>query len=552
MKKIALFLILVGCSKNITLDSIKDGTLINVNDKSSYLIQNPYKTAPLSAEFRLSKTNDEPITITVKGQDGPDSDLSYTWPIGYGKEFPILGLYFEATNTIIINTPTITKTLYLAVTNKPSEYINNITVTKNNIPKDPNRKNFLNFINPVGKLTDIFAIDDWGKIRWYFMPGEEIHGIKFKESNNQILMSYLSTTKTEVRTINLAGKNIKTIKLKDQIKNNVPEADKRFHHDMVLLNNGNIIILDKSQYGVEDLIIEIDNKGNLVREILIGDWIRQSVNGDPKDYTGLELFIFDSVNNPIDEYASDEVYPGMPKEKNAIDWAHINALSFDEQSRMLYLSFRQHGIFAFNYDTGELKWIAIRENYTMPSANRSFYNIPENMQYVYEIPKLQPYIVKFNNGFGPDHPHAVTSLGHNKIMVFDNSGNDGQTPEDGSRLLVFNVDENTKQGKIDWEYKHMLSNKQFLYSQIVSDIDRTSFDSYIGIYGTRSPFYFLEINNDKQIIFEMQLNIIAKTPGESDIALPISCPTSRLAQNGIFLYRGDYQPIYPSLFYSID
>ncbi|MGL5955315.1 MAG: aryl-sulfate sulfotransferase [Brevinema sp.] len=530
-------------SQNPTLDQIPDNLTINKSTK--FLKINPYGNAPLSAELHLTVSED-PLTITVKGQD--NADISYTWVNPINTVFPILGMYFDYTNTILISTPSLEKQIHVIITNKAPETIKSIHVLTNNRPDSSERNNFLDFFNPVGALTDLFATDNYGKIRWYFSSKEELHGMKFTTNNGEVLFSILNTVNPEILTFNMVGKKINTIKGPKTHTYNVPEADKRFHHDMFKRSNGNIIVLDKSQYGVEDIILELDPKGNIVQEIRIGDWIRKTVNNDPKDNTGLENFIFDSENNPFDEYRSGIRYPGMPPKQNAIDWAHINALSFDEEKEIIYLSFRQHGIFAFDYNTQLLKWIFIRDDYILPTENLIFYNFPDEIDYVYNIPALKPYILK--GAQGPDHPHAVTFLSNNTFMVFDNSGNDGRFPEEGSRLLVFSIDENT--ASIEWEYRHRDTNNTLVYSQIVSDMDQTPFNSYTGIFGTKVPFTYIEVDQQKNILFDLRLELIRQGAGESDIALPIACPTSRLMQNGIFLYRSDYNSLYPSIYQSID
>ena len=545
---ISLFFMTISCGTNqIALEQIPDNAIITKSN--NFLKVNPYLIAPLSAELHILAPNAD-LTITVKGQDGTDSDLSYTWKNTTNTIFPVLGMYFEHTNTITIATSAMTKTIQVVITNKAAEFIESIEVLVNNRPVNEERKNFLNFFNPVGSLNDLFATDNYGKIRWYLSSVNELHAMKFNTTNDEVQFSILNTVSPEVLTYNMVGKLVNTVKGSEIPTYNVKEADKRYHHDFFYRDNGNIIVLDKSQYGVEDAILEVDAKGTIVQEIHIGDWIRKTINNDPKDNTGLENFIFDSESNPIDEYASGIRYPGMPDEQNAIDWAHINAISFDEATDTLYLSFRQHGIFAFDYNTQTLKWIFMRKDYTIPSGNRIFYNLPDNMVYVYDVPALVPYVLKGMNGV--DHPHAITFLSNNQFMVFDNSGDDGTYPEEGSRLLVFSVDEKTMTAKSDWEYRHTNPDGKLAYSQIVSDIDKTPFNSYVGTFGTATPFPFIEIADNKKVLFDMRLNLVAKGAGESDVAMPIACPTARLIQNGIFLYRGDYASIYPSMYKSID
>lgn len=541
-----LFLISCGTNK-VSFEEIPNN--ITLNNSTPYLKLNPYNNAPLSAELHIQEVLEE-LTITVKGQDGENSDLSYTWENSTNTVFPIVGMYFNFTNTVILSTPTVSKTLKIVNTNISSDVFKSIEVLVNNRPNNSERKNFLNFFNPVGKLTDLFATDNYGKIRWYLTSTNELHSMKFDTKNNEVIFSILNSVNPKITTYNMVGKIINEILGPKTHSYTVPESDKRFHHDMFKRDNGNIIVLDKSQYGVEDMILELDPKGKIVQEIAIGEWIRKSANGNPNDYTGLENFTYDSKDNPFNEYASTDRYPGMPSEQNAIDWAHINALSFDEKTDTIYLSFRQHGVFAFDYNTQQLKWIFLRSDYTLPEANRVFYNFPDSMEYVYNIPALRKYILKGSEG--PDHPHAITFLGNNKFMVFDNSGDDGNFPEEGSRLLIFDVDENTMTASIDWEYRHPDQDNSLVYSQIVSDIDKTPFGSYIGTFGSKTPFTYIEVTEDKKVLFDMRLDIRIASAGDSDIAMPIACPMSRLSQNGVFLYRGDYSSIYPSFYKSID
>lgn len=118
--------------------------------------------------------------------------------------------------------------------------------------------------------------------------------------------------------------------------------------------------------------------------------------------------------------------------------------------------------------------------------------------------------------------------------------------------MVFSVDPQNMTAKIDWEYRHANNDGSLVYSQIVSDIDKTPFDTYIGAFGAATPFTYVEVDQNKQVLFDMRLDLRHQGPADSDIAMPIACPTSRLMQNGIFLYRADYASIYPNTLYSID
>ena len=249
---ISLFFITISCGTNqIVLEKISDNTILT--SSNNFLKINPYLIAPLSAELHIQAPNTD-LTITVKGQDGKDSDLSYTWKNTTNTIFPVLGMYFEHTNTIVISTPTISKTLQVVITNKAAEFIESIEVLVNNRPINEERKNFLNFLNPVGSLNDLFATDNYGKIRWYLSSTDELHAMKFNTTNDEVQFSILNTTSPEVLTYNMVGKLINTVKGSKTPTYNVKEADKRYHHDFFYRDNGNIIILDKSQYGVEDAI----------------------------------------------------------------------------------------------------------------------------------------------------------------------------------------------------------------------------------------------------------------------------------------------------------
>ncbi|MGL4387806.1 MAG: aryl-sulfate sulfotransferase N-terminal domain-containing protein, partial [Brevinema sp.] len=178
MKNICLFAICLftSCQK-IPFNKVPNSALITAS--TAYLKLNPHKIAPLSAELHLSKAIAE-LTITVKGQNGDSSDIAYTWKDSTNKIFPILGLYFDSTNTVILSRPNEEdKILNIVITNKQSEYIKDITVLKNNRPTNNGRENFLTFLNPVGVLKDLIAIDNYGQIRWYMNSSNELHAMKF-------------------------------------------------------------------------------------------------------------------------------------------------------------------------------------------------------------------------------------------------------------------------------------------------------------------------------------------------------------------------------------
>ncbi len=138
-------------------------------------------------------------------------------------------------------------------------------------------------------------------------------------------------------------------------------------------------------------------------------------------------------------------------------------------------------------------------------------------------------------------------------MVFDNSGNDGMYPEEGSRLMVFTIDETNMTAAVDWEYRHTNQQGELVYSQVVSDMDKSPFGSYTGVWGTKLPFSYVEVDEDKNVIFDMNLNLIKEgAEADADMGVPIACPVTRLFVNGVNIYRHDYESIYPSEFKSLD
>ncbi|MEI0562499.1 aryl-sulfate sulfotransferase [Brachyspira pulli] len=485
---LVIFIIqLLSCNHTKTTTSI---------NKLGSIILNPYGYTPLSAIYKISSINSSPITVTVKGQHG-ENDLIHTYEAGYGTEFEIHGLYPECNNTIIVNDAgrIIIKNQYVdSITFNGIKIPSKFKIEYNNLEKE----NYSN--NPdlyfVGLKSDVtLGISKNGFLRYF---------------NNKSYFSKIDINKKNIMLFSFKINDIGCIYSLSGKK--ILEFPTSHHHD-IIKHNDHYIYLSDSQYGSEDRLIEIDQSGNIIKDLNFGNLIENIVykKNDKDEIEKYKKVVFGEAVNNIYKYNSVN--------KN-VDWFHANSLVYDNNTDILYVSSRHRGVLAINYSKWELIWWMADDSInTTVDINAISTTIPYDMHFK-DLKSLEPYRV---NGDalkdGPKNQHALFLLKNGHIGMFDNQG-DENINLNGSRYVEYKVTGthgNYRAEKI-YEYR-----KTSLYSRITSDIDYTgiNYQNILIAYGTAKKIIELEKNTKKELF-------------NLDIDLSFSD----------FLYRVDKMPFY--------
>jgi len=206
-------------------------------------------------------------------------------------------------------------------------------------------------------------------------------------------------------------------------------------------------------------IVEWDENGNEV-------W-----SWDVFDY--FDLNDFDFVNG-FWEYAASNNEP--------FDWTHFNALAYDENENMIYVSSKNLSrITKINKNSGEIIW----------HAGRRW--LGEN-----NIIEPEEQSDRFSG------QHGLQLLNNGNLVIFDNgisSGINDGTNIEKSRAMELKVSDILE---VVWSYTLPVD----LYGVISGNVQKLSNDNYlITTVGSSDGAHSLEVNNSGQIIWDCKYNV---------------------------------------------
>ena len=279
------------------------------------VVQDPYKTAPLTALVIFDTAEESRISVHVDGRSS-QAEVDYTFP-GYWKhhEIPVYGLYAGSMNLV---------TLEMELkSGETSQHVIDLQTEPlpETIPDLQIDKMIPDQVSPGFNFTftnQKAVLDPDGFVRWYSMRISA--QIFTKLENGRYLFTYSIGTQKE-RAIfeeDLLGKIHAIFYIADGI-----------HHEIYELPDRNLLVTssDLKSKTVEDYLLELDRKnGRFIRLI------------DLKKY--------------LDPNRPGEI--GM--EPN--DWLHLNSIVYDPTDRSIILSSRaQSAVVKMSYPGMQIKWI---------------------------------------------------------------------------------------------------------------------------------------------------------------------------------------------------
>ena len=236
----------------------------------------------------------------------------------------------------------------------------------------------------------------------------------------------------------------------------VPVVD--FHHDSLVLPNGNLLALSSEARTVDGfptdennadaarttarilggVIVEFSPDGKLVKHIAIADLIDPTRIGR------------DSLQT---SWPSNHVPPGEP----ARDWDHANAVIYEKASDCYYVSLRhQDAIIKVNRKTQQLVWIlGTPANWNAPWKDKLLTPVGDlKWQYHQHAVELTP------RGLG------LYDNGNYRAAAFEPVGSDPPY----SRAVIYEIDEDRREVREVWSYGEPSGDLSF-YSQGMGDAD---------------------------------------------------------------------------------
>lgn len=406
--------------------------------ENPFTIVDPFEISPLTAIAIFTTEEPTQISVIINGKD-EYTTIKHTFSNFSKKHIvPIYGLYAGVNNKVDIIAKTKTgeeskKTIELQTDDLPED----ISKVKVNVADKEKMKEGLTFFDcPHVNGNYMLAIDSNGDIRWY---------LSSKKLNGSVMLTHLKNGNMIVSSgepIPNTYNNLSTVFEISPLGECFAAYNVYgIHHDIREKSNGNLI-MGASKEGRDsqnDYIVEVDRKtGNIV-----DSW-------DLKEILSMS------------EYVADQPYTGL----------HNNAIWYDENNDDFIISGRHQNVVAkFNAKTKELKWVL---SATIGNKNKDF----------------EQYLLKpVGNDFEyPTAQHAAMLLPDNRLMLFDNTNFDildeNRTVDQNklySRAVIYNIDENNKTVKQDWQYGKERGKE--LYSSFVSDVDYLGENHYLIDFG---------------------------------------------------------------------
>ncbi len=297
-----------------------------------YVILDPYKMNPLSALviFEMDKPGD--ITVTVQGRD-KYSTINYVKTIkGKHFEVPILGLYANKENTVVLTTESGESTTLKIETEALPNNFQTIELIDS---KPAKMSEGINLFTAEYDSSYSCLVDCYGEVRGYLSDtGIGAGTSQITLSNGNVLsagneLKQVAYNKTSVVEHNWLGKIFREVEIEGGI-----------HHSLFEMPDGNILI---SSSGVNNF-----TKGTTREDVV--DILNLASGKIIKSYD-----LKDIIDPKRDVYTHFTI---DVKNIYSVDWCHINSASFNAVDNSIVVSCAaQSMVVDIDADTGEINWI---------------------------------------------------------------------------------------------------------------------------------------------------------------------------------------------------
>lgn len=404
------------------------------------VVVDPYDIAPLSGVLLFETVEPVKASYYVEG-DTEDTTFSDTIDeFKEAHEIPILGLYADRENTVQVELEDEAGNQEEYQVQLETEPIPEGFYDLELVESQPKKMHpGLTFLN--SSASEYTAVDSQGDIRFMLKPWMA-NNVEHLDNGNFIILLRRDHVEDDASgvvydhllEVDMMGKTYNSYIFEmDNYESQYP-----FDHDMIELDNGNILALvhDSQNEYVEDNMIEFDMDTGEILKVT-----------DFKD-----LF-------PADYY-EDYQYQG----EDSYDWLHHNSIDQTADGKSLLMSGRNHDmIVKMTYPENEIEWISVIDDNWEETTRPDEY-------------MLEPVgDVKFQMA-----QHAVEEMPDQDddpdtmdIMVFDNNrmimrGHEDEA-EKYSRAVQYRINEADMTVEEIWSYGE--ERGEYSYTDIVSDAD---------------------------------------------------------------------------------
>ena len=439
------------------------------------LAPNPNPAVPMAAVLRL--TTDEPAMVKLGFYDG---NANWTADPGTGystsHEIPVVGMKpgrvhsITATVTDEAGNSTETGAVIFETPALPEAFPRPQVVVRNPEKMEPGLTlfNVNGRWGPDGKSTPAnfspaIILNDEGETLWYYLPeGHRIHDIKRLQNGNFLYEIWPGTG--GMVEIDLLGNVIRrwhfTGTAKNPVQGSIPVESDAFHHDMIELPNGNLLVMSTEAREFEDWYSSSTDAdaprqmANLIGDVIIEMTMEGEVVNEWKLLDLIDPYRIGHGSMRADFWAPH--YDGVV-EGAVYDWSHGNAIIHDESDNSFIISMPYQNVVAkISMDSGELVWLlGTPENWKEPWSEKLLTPVGD-VEWSYKH-------------------HAISHTGRGTYLLFDN-GVDRTSPFDEgmslgdsySRAVEYAVNEETMEVSQAWAYGR--EQEQF-YGRYLGDVD---------------------------------------------------------------------------------
>jgi hypothetical protein len=246
-----------------------------------------------------------------------------------------------------------------------------------------------------------YGVDEAGEIVWYLHGGDNAPmAPNIRRIDPGVLMVFLAGS---VRTITPEGETITDYDL---------SSIGGYHHDAILLPNGNVMVLG-SETGT------FDGKN------LVGDTIHEI------DANGNVLWQWSSFDHLDTSRFPGDLSTTTNARGDGLDWSHCNSLFHIEEEKAILLSSRsQSWVIKIDYDTGDIEWLLGDRAGTAAEFDSAFFTLTD--------------------GTWMTNQHAAMLASDGGVLLYDNRNeSDGATLN--SRAVKYLLDETEMTAVQSWE-----------------------------------------------------------------------------------------------------
>lgn len=309
----------------------------------------------------------------------------------------------------------------------------------------------------------IVAVNPEGEVIWYHKPEGGVSDLRMLPNGNLLFMND-PQVRTEILEIDMLGNVINRWHASQSTSGSpgsIPVDTLSFHHEVVVLDNGNLLAMGIELVEFEDYpTSDSDPEAPLETAVVAGDTV---IEFSPEGTIVSEWSYLEMLDPYRIGYLSlggfwNNQFPEITG--GTRDWSHGNAVIHDPLDNSVIASLRHlDAVVKFSRDTGELIWImGPHENWDPVIFGPFLLNpIGENFLWQY-------------------HQHAPEITPDGNILLFDN-GNFRASPfddrlpaeENFSRAVEFSVNEVNMQITQVWEYGEFT--EETLYAPFLGDAD---------------------------------------------------------------------------------